>query len=121
MPYLFSHFKEKLTPDGEQVYFAKSLDGLTWETVNGGNPVLTANSGEKGCRDITVMRLHTGGFVVLTTDLCIVYRMDENHNVDWKKVNSTGSKCLRLWKTDDLVHFSEEKLCLDTKNCLRQG
>lgn len=110
MPYLFAHFKEKLTPDGEQVYFSVSKDGLAWEQVNNGEPVLTAQLGEKGCRDITVMRLHTGGFVVLTTDLCIVYRMDENHNVDWKKVNSTGSKCLRMWKTDDLVHFGEEKL-----------
>ncbi len=110
MPYLFSHFKEKLTPDGEQVYFGISKDGFTWEAVNGGNPILTAQLGEKGCRDITIIRLHTGGFVVLTTDLCIVYRMDENHNVDWKKVNSSGSKCLRMWKTDDLVHFSEEKL-----------
>ncbi|MBR2413966.1 MAG: glycoside hydrolase family 43 protein [Clostridia bacterium] len=110
MPYLFAHFKEKLTPDGEQVYFGISKDGFTWEAVNGGNPILTAKLGEKGCRDITVIRLHTGGFVVLTTDLCIVYHMDENHNVDWKKINSSGSKCLRLWKTDDLVHFSEEKL-----------
>ncbi|MBQ3518555.1 MAG: glycoside hydrolase family 43 protein [Clostridia bacterium] len=110
MPYLFAHFKEKLTPDGEQVYFSISKDGLNWEEVNGGNPILTAKLGEKGCRDITVMRLHTGGFVVLTTDLCIVYRMDENHNVNWKEVNSTGSKCLRLWETEDLVHFSDEKL-----------
>lgn len=110
MPYLFTHFKEKVTPDGEQVYFGKSFDGINWEQVNGGNPVLTANLGEKGCRDIEITRLHTGGFVILTTDLCIAYRMDEQYRVDWKKVNSTGSKCLRMWKTDDLVNFSEEKL-----------
>ena len=110
MPYLFTHFKEKVTPDGEQVYFGKSFDGINWEQVNGGNPVLTANLGEKGCRDIEITRLHTGGFVILTTDLCIAYRMDEQYRVDWKKVNSTGSKCLRMRKTDDLVNFSEEKL-----------
>lgn len=110
MPYLFTHFKEKITPDGEQVYFGVSRDGLNWEKVNDGNPILTAKLGEKGCRDIEIVRLHTGGFVILTTDLCIAYRMDENYKVDWGKVNSTGSKCLRMWKTDDLVHFSEEKL-----------
>lgn len=110
MPYLFAHFKEKITPDGEQVYFGVSRDGYNWEKINGGNPVLTAKLGERGCRDIEVVRLHTGGFMVITTDLCIVYRMDENHNVDWKKVNSSGSKCLRMWKTDDLINFSEEKL-----------
>lgn len=110
MPYLFAHFKEKITPDGEQVYFGISRDGFNWEQVNGGNPVLTASLGEKGCRDIEIIRLHTGGFVILTTDLCIVYRMDENHNVDWKQVNSHGSVNLRMWKTDDLVNFSEERL-----------
>ena len=44
MPYLFVHFKEKITPDGEQVYFGVSKDGFNWEQVNGGNPILTANS-----------------------------------------------------------------------------
>ena len=37
--YLFVHFKEKRTPDGEQVYFGISRDGFHWESVNGGNPV----------------------------------------------------------------------------------
>lgn len=110
LPYLFTHFKEKWTPDGEQVYFGISKDGLHWEAVNNGNPVLCAVLGEQGCRDITICRLHTGGFVIMTTDLCIVRRMDENGNLDWKKINSSGSKCLRLWKTDDLVHFSDEQL-----------
>ncbi len=110
MPYLFAHFKEKITPDGEQVYFGISRDGYNWEQINGANPILTASLGEKGCRDIEIVRLHTGGFVILTTDLCIVYRMDEEYRVDWSKVNNTGSKCLRMWKTDDLINFSEEKL-----------
>ena len=110
MPYLFSHFKEKVTPDGEQVYFAVSKNGLDWEEVNGGEPVLISTLGTCGCRDIEIIRLHTGGFVILTTDLCIANIMDENYWVDWKKVNSSGSKCLRMWKTDDLINFSEEKL-----------
>lgn len=110
MPYLFTHFKEKITPDGEQVYFSLSRDGLNWEQVNSGEPVLTAEKGEKGCRDIEIVRLKDGGFVILTTDLSIAYRMDENHQVNWKYVNSTGSKCLRMWKTKDLINFSEETL-----------
>ncbi len=110
MAYLFVHFKEKITPDGEQVYFGISRDGMNWEKVNDGNPVLTAQLGEKGCRDIEIVRLRDGSFVILTTDLSIAYRMDENHNVNWKEVNSTGSKCLRMWKTNDLINFSEERL-----------
>lgn len=110
MPYLFTHFKEKITPDGEQVYFGISRDGINWEQVNGGNPILTSTMSQKGCRDIEIVRLHTGGFVILTTDLCIAYHFDENYNVDWKKMNSQGSKKLCMWKTDDLVNFSEQKL-----------
>lgn len=109
MPYLFVHFKEKITPDGEQVYFGISRDGMNWEKVNNGNPILTSKESEKGCRDIEVVRLHTGGFVIITTDLCIAYRMDENYNVDWKKVNSSGSKRLCMWRTDDLVNFSDQE------------
>jgi hypothetical protein len=110
MPYLFTHFKEKITPDGEQVYFGISRDGFNWEEVNGGKPILTAKLGEKGCRDIEIIRLHTGGFVIITTDLCVANRYDENLNLDWKNINSHGSKSLCIWKTPDLVNFSEQKL-----------
>lgn len=34
--YLFVHFREKRTPDGEQVYFGISRDGFHWDTVNDG-------------------------------------------------------------------------------------
>ncbi len=117
MPYLFTHFKEKLTPDGEQVYFSVSRDGFNWEQLHGGEPILTAEKGEKGCRDIEIVRLHSGGFVILTTDLSIAYRMDENYQVNWQIVNRTGSKCLRMWKTPDLINFSEEILApIGTEN-----
>ena len=110
MPYLFVHFKEKITPDGEAVYFGLSKDGYNWEQVNGGNPVLTSTMGDMGCRDIEIVRLFSGGFVILTTDLCIARKMDENYQVDWKHINSHGSKCLCMWKTDDLVTFSPQRL-----------
>lgn len=53
--YLFVHFREKTTPDGEQVYFGVSKDGFNWEEVNGGAPVLWAYYGDKGVRDFTVV------------------------------------------------------------------
>ncbi len=110
MPYLFAHFKEKYTPDGEQIYFGLSQDGLNWEQINDGNPILTASLGEKGCRDIEIVRLHTGGFVILTTDLCVANRYDDNWNLDWLDINHNGSKCIRMWKSDDLINFSNERL-----------
>ncbi len=110
MPYLFAHFKEKITVDGEAVYFSVSRDGFNWEKVNNGEPMLMSHLGDKGCRDIEIVRLHTGGFVIITTDLCIVRQMDENYQVDWKHINSHGSKSLCIWKTDDLITFSPQKL-----------
>ena len=42
--YLFVHFREKTSPDGEQVHFAISRDGFHWQALNGGHPVLWAFS-----------------------------------------------------------------------------
>ena len=38
--YLFVHFQEKKTPDGEQVHFAVSKDEYHCEVLNGGQHVL---------------------------------------------------------------------------------
>ena len=54
--YLFVHFREKTTPDGEQVHFGLSRDGFLWESVNGGAPLLWAYYGDKGVRDFTAVR-----------------------------------------------------------------
>lgn len=110
MPYLFAHFKEKITTDGEQVYFALSRDGYNWEQLNNEKPIITCDKGEKGCRDIEVVRMKDGKFVIVATDLCIVNRMDENYNVDWEDINHHGSKCLSIWFSDDLTSFSEQTL-----------
>ncbi len=110
MPYLFVHFREKLTVDGEQVHFAVSPDGYRWQTLNGGRPILTCDKGDLGCRDIEIVRCKKGGFILLATDLCIVRHMDETHNVDWKQLNHNGSKYLSLWRSEDLLTFSEQEL-----------
>ena len=110
MPYLFVHFREKWTADGEQVHFALSRDGLRWEALNGGAPVLTCDKGDGGCRDIELVRLSTGGFVLLATDLCIVRHMDAQDRVNWKQLNHAGSTRLSLWRSDDLLRFSTQEL-----------
>ncbi|MEE1321150.1 MAG: glycoside hydrolase family 43 protein [Acutalibacteraceae bacterium] len=110
MPYIFAHFKEKITSDGEQVYFAVSPDGYNWEQLNGGNPVLESKISMKGCRDIELVRLKKGGFVILTTDESISYRLDDELKVDWSIVNKTGSHGFCFWRSDDLINFSEQKI-----------
>jgi len=108
--YLFVHFKEKRTPDGEQVYFGISRDGFHWETVNEGSPVLWSYEGDKGVRDFTIIRTKKGKFVILATDLSLAYGMPYQYQNSWAEVSKHGSKCLVMWQSDDLVHWSRQKM-----------
>lgn len=109
--YLFVHFRERKTPDGEQVYFGLSRDGFHWEPVNGGQPVLWSFLGEKGVRDCTVIRCHTDGkYRIFATDLSLAYNFRSKYHFDWPTVSRTGSKCLSMWESEDLVHWSPQRL-----------
>ncbi|SFF20729.1 Glycosyl hydrolases family 43 [Paenibacillus algorifonticola] len=108
--YLFVHFKEKRTPDGEQVYFGVSTDGFNWEKVNDGNPVLWSYYGDKGVRDFTITRTKEGKFVILATDLSLSYGMLNQYNHSWGEAARNGSKCLSLWESEDLIHWSEQRM-----------
>ncbi|MFC5651130.1 glycoside hydrolase family 43 protein [Paenibacillus solisilvae] len=108
--YLFVHFREKRTPDGEQVYFALSKDGFNWKAVNGGKPVLWSELGEKGVRDHTVVRTKYGKFYILSTDLSLANCFHTKYRGDWSNINLEGSKCLSIWESDDLVNWSEQRL-----------
>ncbi|MFC4322916.1 glycoside hydrolase family 43 protein [Litchfieldia salsa] len=108
--YLFVHFKEKKTPDGEQVYFALSTDGFNWEEVNGGQPVLWSEIGEKGVRDHTIIRTLDGKFFILATDLSLANSFNTKYKGDWENIGREGSKCLSIWESDDLVNWSEQRL-----------
>ncbi len=110
MAYLFVHFREKITVDGEQVYFSVSKNGYDWEMLNSGKPILTSSLSSGGCRDIEIVRLKTGGFVIITTDECIAKRYDENLHIDWKIVNRTGSHGFCCWRSDDLISFSAQEI-----------
>lgn len=109
--YLFVHFREKITPDGEQVYFGLSLDGFHWETVNDGRPVLWSELGEKGVRDCTVIRCEQDGkYRIFATDLSLAHNFREKYNSHWPTVARNGSKCLSMWESEDLVNWSQQRL-----------
>lgn len=109
--YLFVHFKEKSTPDGEQVYFGLSRDGFCWEPVNGGNPVLWAFYGEKGVRDFTIVRCRENGkFYIFATDLSLAYGMRNQYHNSWDEIGRNGSKHFSVWESTDLVNWSEQRL-----------
>ena len=109
--YLFVHFKEKSTPDGEQVYFGVSKDGFCWEKVNGGNPILWCYYGDKGARDFTITFCKkTGKYVILATDLSLAYGLRGKYHHSWEEISRNGSKCLSYWESEDLLHWTEQKL-----------
>ena len=111
MAYLFVHFREKTTPDGEQVYFGLSRDGFCWEEVNGGSPVLWAYYGDKGVRDHTIVRNQADGkYHIFATDLSLAYGMRGKYENSWENVSRNGSKCLAHWESEDLVHWTEQEL-----------
>ncbi|CAM5689855.1 hypothetical protein SHIRM173S_06928 [Streptomyces hirsutus] len=60
--YLFAYFTGEGTADGEQIRYALSRgnNALSWRELNGGQPVLTSTTGEKGLRDPFVIPLPRG-------------------------------------------------------------
>lgn len=111
MAFLFVHFREKDTPDGEQVHFGLSRDGFCWKAVNDGKPVLWAYYGDKGVRDFTVVRSRLDGRIrILATDLSLAYGLRNQYHGSWDEIRRNGSKYLSLWESKDLVHWTQQRL-----------
>jgi len=100
--YLFVHFTKE-DEGGEQVYFSVSKDGLHWQDINRGQPVLRSTLGECGVRDPFIVRHPvTGRYHLIATDLCIQARND-----DWDGARYRGSRDIIVWGSDDLINWSE--------------
>ncbi len=103
--YLFVTFRGEETPKSEQIHFALSKDGRGWTALNGGEPVMESNIGEKGVRDPFLLRTPDGKkFYLLATDLSI------HRNHDWGRSVKSGSKSLVIWESEDLVKWSKPRL-----------
>ncbi|WP_239004856.1 family 43 glycosylhydrolase [Paenibacillus tepidiphilus] len=99
--YLLVHFIGE-QPDGEQVYFSYSEDGLHWKDLNAGEPVLRWEQGERGARDPFVVRSpKEGRFYLIATDLRIA------SGKGWDVAVNAGSRDMIVWESDDLVNWSE--------------
>lgn len=103
--YLFAHFTGE-QKDGEQIYFSISRDGLHWEDMNGGRPVLVSHIGTGGVRDpFLVQNPDNGTTYLIATDL----RIEAGHG--WDAAQESGSRDLIVWESVDLVHWSKERAC----------
>ncbi len=107
--YLFAHFVgTEGDADSEQIYFSVSEDGTTWKTLNGGKQILTSTVGEKGVRDPYILRGEDGKFFVIATDLSIYNRRGDPNR--WGTCQTSGSKNIVVWESDDLISWSEARL-----------
>lgn len=105
--FLFSTFRDETTPMSEQIYMGISQDGRHWDELNGGNPVLVSDVGEKGVRDSFLLRSHDGHKVwLIATDLCIA------RNSDWTRAKHHGSRSLVIWESSDLVDWTKPRLAV---------
>ena len=102
--YLFVYFTGE-SEDGEQIYFAVSSDGLHWNDLNGGKPVLRSQVGEKGVRDPFIIRsVDDDKFYLIATDLRIA------SGKGWEAAQYEGSRSVVVWESRDLVNWSNERL-----------
>ncbi|PTY04992.1 endo-1,4-beta-xylanase [Opitutaceae bacterium EW11] len=103
--FLFATFKGEQNPLTEQIYFVLSADGRNWAALNGSNPVLVSEVGEKGVRDPYLLRGRDGKtYYLIATDLSIAL----NH--DWGRAVRAGSRSIVIWESTDLVKWSEPRL-----------
>jgi len=102
--YLFVSFTGE-SEDGEQVYFSISKDGLHWEDLNEGKPVLTSSVGELGIRDPFILRSAEGDkYYIIATDLRIAA------GKGWTVAQQEGSRSIVIWESTDLIHWTEERI-----------
>ena len=68
--YLFAYFTNNTT-EGQQVCYATSENGLDFEPLNGGRPVLASDSISRsgGVRDPHLLRTDDGWFLQVLTDM----------------------------------------------------
>lgn len=103
--YLFVTFTGE-SEEGEQIYFALSKDGFHWRDLNGGKPVLRSDIGEKGVRDPFLLRSRDGDrYYLIATDLRIA------SGKGWEAAVEQGSRCVIVWESSDLIHWSEARSC----------
>lgn len=106
--YLYTYFRGNIYGNGESqhIHIATSTDGFFWTALNDNEPILKAELGTKGVRDSYLIRSPEGDhFYLIGTDL------DANGG-DWGAYGGNGSRYIRIWESDDLVNWSEERLVL---------
>ncbi|KAL2825729.1 hypothetical protein BDW59DRAFT_179741 [Aspergillus cavernicola] len=104
--YLLSTF----TDVNPQVYWylSDASDPLAFNPLNGGEPVLRSTVGTQGVRDIFLTtNAERSEFFVVATDLDI-----NADGFSWDEVTRRGSRGLTIWKSNNLIDWSEPTLSI---------
>ncbi len=105
MAYLFTYFTSGESGDKEHIWFSLSDDGLHWTDIGSEEPILTSELGTKGIRDpFMVYDEKLKKYFLIATDLLAISN-------DWEAFTTIGSRCIRVWESEDLIHWSDERLC----------
>lgn len=103
--YLFPHFTDGKNGDRECIWFAVSRDGLNWTDLGSDEPVLHSSVGTTGIRDPFVLYDEKREkYVIIATDLCTT------KGGNWEDFSARGSRCIVIWESDDLMHWTKERL-----------
>jgi hypothetical protein len=95
--YLMVHFTGD-SATGQRLYLAHSTDGLRWNDLNDGAPVLHSPIGTNGVRDPALVRSPDGSkYWIIATDLCV--RCGSTY--------TNGSPSFVVWESTDLVTWSK--------------
>ena len=111
--YLLVHFIEDPNGYAERIYFDLSQgdDPVRWTPLNAGKPILTSSLGTTGVRDPYLVRdPQTGAVYLIATDLRVYPERGDGETVGeqhWDEWSHHGSTNLIVWKSDDLVHWSD--------------
>jgi len=107
--YLYAYFSgDETRLDDQQIYFAVSKDGITWDDLNENNPVLVSTLGDCGVRDPYIIRSVTGDtFYLIATDLDI---RASKYGGSWGLMSTAGSTSIMIWESTDLVNWSAQRM-----------
>lgn len=84
---------------------SKGNDALSWNTLNGGQPIFTSTVGTQGLRDPFIIRSPEGDkFYMIATDLKIAGLAG-----GFATAQISGSKYIEVWESDDLVTWSDQR------------
>ncbi len=105
MAYLFVHFTSDKSGDKEKIWVSLSNDGLHWNDLYDGKPVISSEIGTKGIRDpFMVYDERIKKYFIIATDL-------NTSSGNWGDFAGNGSRSLLVWESEDLINWTDARLC----------